>query len=83
MTTTRDTRTIARCILKCASSSDGRAHEGARRQDRNAMDGNVDIIDDAVNAAWLVGRQIAFSADASHAALDASYEEAFYAGLAR
>lgn len=59
MTTTRDTKTLARCIAKCAASSDGRAHAGAMREARNALSGDPSIRAHAATAAALVGMSIA------------------------
>lgn len=53
------TRALARCISKCAASSDGRAHFGARREDGNAMRGDPAIVGAAATAAVLVGQAIA------------------------
>jgi len=59
MTTARDTKTLARCIRKCAASSDGRAHAGAMREARNALTGDPSIRAHAAAAAALVGMSIA------------------------
>lgn len=60
MTTARDTRALARCISKCAASSDGRAQFGARREAQNAMQGSASTVYlAAALAAAEVGKAIA------------------------